>query len=316
MKSPKVPDAMQTAQADFGGQLAAAGAQGVMGNPDVWNFYGSQTHSPGEDVTIIGPNGQPMTVNRPVVHQNMSPAEQTIARYEQGSRSNIGKTAQETTARLHDYMKEGVDKSGWTPWNTGPQAAGYTMRQDAEPTDRAGIQDAIIKAYTRQADPRNAAEMARLTAQGAGAGTEIARQATQGQGDEFANAANQAYLASGQEHRAEQDAYNQVSKDRFAMAGTEADRNNTTRQAQEQSSYAGRNQFLTELMSLLGASGPQVAQYQPYQSQGVNAPNIAGLVQKQYESQANATNAFNSGLFGIGSSFLTSGILGPGGAFA
>ena len=45
MKSPKAPNPYQTASAQFGGDVGAAGAQSIIGNPNVYSPYGSQTYS-------------------------------------------------------------------------------------------------------------------------------------------------------------------------------------------------------------------------------------------------------------------------------
>lgn len=305
-KSPKPPDPYKTAQAQFGSELGAAGASSIMNNPNVYNPYGSQTYKIAGYETITGPGGQQVKVPRYNQTQTLTPQEMAILRQDQKTRTNLGTTASEQSAKLRQYLNTSIDPSQWQTWNAGPQAdAGmFQQRQDQGPTDRAAIENAMMASYARSADPRNAAQQAQLTARGAGAGTPIYGQQAQQQGDEFAEATRKAYLSSGAEARAAQEAYNQVGMNRFNMFGQEADRENALRGLQAGETFALRNQPINEIMALLGGSGVNMPQFQNYQGQGVNAPDLAGLIGQNYQTEANAANAFNSGLFGMGANLL------------
>lgn len=340
MKSPKPPDPYKTAQAQFGSELGAAGASSIMNNPNVYNPYGSQTYDIAGYETIIGPGGQKVQVPRYNQRQQLSPEEMAILVQDQKTRLNLGTTAQEQSAKLQQYLKQGIDPSQWQAWNAGPKAASLAttfgdagaIRQDQGPTDRRAIEDAMIAQYQRQAGPREAAEQAQLTARGASAGTPMGEIAAQRSGDQFTNAAQQAYLASGGESRAAQDAYNQAQQQRYAqalgragfsnealtsmfnMGGSEADRHNALRNMQASQAFGLRNQPINEIMALLGGAGVNMPQFQNYQGQGVNAPDLAGLISQNYQTKANSANSFNSGLFGMGATVLGGLAGGPMGA--
>jgi hypothetical protein len=302
MKSPKPPDPYQTAQAQFGGEVGAAQTSSIMNNPDVYNFYGQQTWTPGATQYVTGPNGQRIPITRQVQRQTLSPAEQQIALAEQRARGTLSNTAAEQAGVLQKDLRNKIDPSKWVSWDKGPRVE--EVRQDQGPTDRPAIEDAMMKLYHRQADPAAEAQMAQLTARGAGAGTPIANQAQQQQNDAQTDAILKAYLGSGAEARAAQGAFNEAGALRFNMGGQAADRTNALRGMQAEQAFALDNQQIAKVMALLGGGTPNIPQFAGYQGQGVNAPNIAGLIANNYTQQSNAANAFNSGLFGIGANLL------------
>jgi hypothetical protein len=113
-------------------------------------------------------------------------------------------------------------------------------------------------------------------------------------------AVNEAYLASGAESRAAQDAYNQVGLSRYNMGGDAADRQNAMRGAQSQEAFALRNQPINEIMALMGGSQVTMPQFSAYQGQGVNAAPIGQYIGQNYQNQMAQTANTNSGIFGLG----------------
>jgi hypothetical protein len=302
MKSPKPPDPYATAGAQQNAEVGAAGASSIMNNPNTYTPYGSQTYSIAGWEQVPDAQGRMMSVPRYNMQQQLSPDQQRLQGLQTGTQYNMGQTALRQSAGLRDQLGKPMDTSSWAAWNQGPKAG--EIRQDQGPTDRKAIEDAMMASYSRQADPRNQAEQAQRAARGMNVGSEQDYRAGQQQADAFGEATRQAYLGSGQESRSAQDAYNQAALQRFTMGGQEADRTNALRGMQAQEGFALRNQPLNELNALLGGSAVTMPQFNAYQGQGISAPNIMGAVQNQYTQQANNANAFNSGLFGLGSNLL------------
>lgn len=72
-----------------------------------------------------------------------------------------------------------------------------------------------------------------------------------------------------------------------------------------QEALAIRNQPINEIGALLGSGQVTVPQFSgPYQ-QGVGTTDVAGIIGDDYNRRASQASAFNSGLFGMGSSALT-----------
>ena len=74
---------------------------------------------------------------------------------------------------------------------------------------------------------------------------------------------------------------------------------NQLRQAQEQSSYAERNQKLNEINALMSGSQVNLPQFSAFSRQGINAAPIGQYIQDNYAQKSANANAFNQGLFGV-----------------
>ena len=181
----------------------------------------------------------------------------------------MGQTAVEQSAKLRDYLGKNIDTSGWAQWNQGPGAE--NIRQDQGPTDRRGVENAMMQLYSRGAQGKNNAEMASMAAKGLNPGSTQYGGVAKRQGDEFTDAALKAYLGSGDESRAAQNAYNQAAQQRFDMGGSVADRSQCAAAAQAQEGFALRNQPINEIIALMGGSQVTMPQFSPYQGQGINA---------------------------------------------
>jgi hypothetical protein len=57
-------------------------------------------------------------------------------------------------------------------------------------------------------------------------------------------------------------------------------------------------------MALLGGSGVTMPTFAGYTGQGINAPNLAGLINSNYQQESANANNFNAGLFGVASNLL------------
>jgi hypothetical protein len=235
-----------------------------------------------------------------------------------GTRYNLGRTATQQSAKIGDYLNHSLDTSAWQPWQA--TAGPGEIRQDQGATDRPAIENAIMASYRRQADPQNAAQEAQLAARGLSPGSQGYGTFQSAREDAQGEAARQAYLASGQESRAAQDAYNQAASTRYQLGADWASQNNALRQAQEQSSYAQRNQPINEIMALLGGAQVNMPQFSPFSRQGISAASPGNYMASNYQNQLASANAMNQGIFslagslagGVGSMYGGGGLRGLG----
>ena len=93
--------------------------------------------------------------------------------------------------------------------------------------------------------------------------------------DSRAEQARQAYLASGNESRAAQAAYNDVGTQRFNMNQAANSYLNNLRGAQMQEAYQPRTQPINEITALMSGAQATVPQFQAFQGSPV-APRISG----------------------------------------
>jgi hypothetical protein len=210
----------------------------------------------------------------------------------------MGQTAVEQSAKMRDYLGRPIDTSSWAQWNQGPNPE--NIRQDQGPTDRRGVENAMMQLYQRGASGKNQAEMNQLAARGLNPGSSMYGSTAKRQGDEFTDAALKAYLGSGEEARASQDAYNRAAEQRYNMGGQTADRANALRGMQAQEGFALRNQPINEIAALMSGAQVTMPQFSPYQGQGINSAPIGQYMSNAYNAQmAQAANT-NSGIFGLG----------------
>jgi hypothetical protein len=198
----------------------------------------------------------------------------------------MGQTAVEQSAKMRQHLGTAASTAGLRDWGA--------TRQDQGPTDRAGVQNAMMQLYTRGAAGKNAAEQTQLAARGMNAGSSQYGSTAKRQGDEFTDAALKAYLGSGDEARAAQESYN--------AAGAQQD---AQRQAQLQEMLAMRNQPINEISALMSGGQVNVPQFAGYQGQGINPANIGQYINNAYNQQAQQAGAFNSGLFNLAGAGLS-----------
>jgi len=298
VSSPKPPSPTATAAAQQRAEIGAAGASSVMNNPNIVNPYGSQSYSIAGWEEVPDAKGKMIKVPRYTQTQTLSPDQMKLLGLETQSQYNLGSAAVEQSAKMRDYLGKTMDTSGWANWNQGP--SGGEVRQDQAPTDKAGVQKAMMDLYGRQSQGKNTAEMAQMAAKGLNPGSTQYGATAKRQGDEYTDAALKAYLASGEESRASQDSFNRATQQRFDMGGAEADRANALRGMQAQEGFAMRNQPINEITALMSGGQVTMPQFSPYQGQSINPANIAQMIQSNYMAQAaNAANT-NSGIFGVG----------------
>lgn len=291
---PSSPNPYQTANAQTGTNVATAQANTISGNANEVNPYGSVSYKMIEQVPIYQ-NGQIVSyAPRYERTTALSPDQQKLLGLETQSKYNMGTTAVEQSAKLRNMLQTSVDPNSWTPFQTNLQ--GQDIRQDTGPTDRAAIERAMMQSYDRSTDIKNKAQEAQLAARGLSPGSKGYGTVQMQQGDNRAEALRQAYLASGNESRSAQAAFNDASINKFNMANTLASYYNNLRGAQMQEAFGLRNQPINEITALMSGAQATVPQFQPFQASSMQPANVASYINQDYQNRATQANQTNQGI--------------------
>jgi len=326
--SPKPPDPYQTANAQANANYQNAQQNVGFSNADVYSPYGSSTYTQTGWQPVYDNKGN-ITSYSPRYRQDvkLSAGEEALRQQNEKIRTNMGNLALQQSGRLQGLLSSNFDPRASIQAWTRAQAPGAVqnqiasagaIRQDQAPTDRAAVQDAMMRMYDTDAQKQNAAEQAQAAARGMTAGGQGYGQMIAGQQKARTNALDTAFLASGQESRAAQDAFNQAQQQRFGqnaaqaqlfnqaalqkyqMGADYASQLNNLRQGQFTEAQQLRDQPIKEIASLMGFSGPNTPTFSPFQGTSMSAPNIQQAIYDNYNARAQQSQNRMSGLFGIG----------------
>lgn len=297
MKSPSPPDPYKTAAAQQAAEMGASWTSGIINNPNQVSPWGTSNYSVAGYETVKDAKGKDVQVPRYTQTVKLSPEQQKLYDLSSQTQANLGQTGVEQSQKLQSYLGQNADFSGVTDWSQSPQ--GQQVRQDQDPTDRRSVEAAMMSRYREGADKQAKAQDAQLSARGMNPGSSQYSTVNDSRARADTDAQMQAFLASGNEARAAQGAYNQAGGQQFAQDSAAAQFQNQLRQAQTQDIFARRNQPLNEISALLSGSQVTAPQFNPFSAQGVNAAPIGSYIQSNYQQQANNANAFNSGLFNL-----------------
>lgn len=344
----------------------AAGAQSAADMfKGAWDFtnknisevtpYGSKTYAQTGTNKVFDPfSKQYIDVPTYTSNVQLSDAENDLLKKNTQMRGNVADIGVQQSGRLLNHLGQPINTQGLQAWNAGPQApklattfgdagpiqksiASQDIRQDQTPTDRAAVERAMMERYQRDAAPRNAEQEAVMAARGMSPGGQGHDTLLGSQGRDRLEAETNAFLASGQESRAAQDAYNSAAMEMFgqsatqgafansaqmqqyqqmlqragfsneaianmfAMQGQTADRGNALRQNQWTERLSERNQPINEVMSFLGGvpiNTPQFNAYNPPSTQGVP---IGQMMYDEYNAKSTQAQNSLAGIAGIGS---------------
>jgi hypothetical protein len=159
-----------TAAAQNQQNTQASQASNISGNVNARNPYGSVNYDTGTMTPTYDSSGN-VTGYAPRYTQvtSLAPDQQNLLDLETRAKTNLGNTAVSETANLQNALNKPVDPSQWTPWQTSLLSR---MRQDAGVTDRAGIEDAMMKSYNHNVAPAEQAQEASLAARGLSPGSQ------------------------------------------------------------------------------------------------------------------------------------------------
>jgi hypothetical protein len=306
VSQPNAPDPFRTASAQNAQNAFASQFSTGTGNANEVNPYGSVSYNQTGQTPIYS-NGQ-LTGYAPqwTKTTSLAPDQQKLLGLETQSRYNLGTAGVEGSQRLREALNKPVDPSQWTPWQTSlPQ---QELRQDQGTTDRAGIEKAMMESYNRNVAPTEQAQEASLASRGLSPGATGYSQYQKTRDDSRAEAARQAYLASGNESRAAQAAYNDVGTQRFNMNQAANSYLNNLRGAQMQEAYQTRSQPINEITALMSGSQATIPQFQAFQGSPVQASNIAQYISDNYRNQSQQAANTNAGIFGLAGGLTKLGI--------
>jgi hypothetical protein len=297
--TPEAPDPYETARADSDANRFAANQNVWSQNFNEVNPYGSKNIAQTGSTKIYDPFSK-QYIDQPTYTQtvNLSPAEQGILDRNTQMRTNMGDLGVSQSARMKGLLSKSVSTAGLQGWNAGPGV--QPLRQDQGATDRKAVEDAMMQRYQRYAQPQNEAQDVEMAARGMDPGSQGYGSMKMAQGDQFANATREAFLASGDESRKAQAAYNQVAGQRFDMGGAAADRGNALRQAQLQERLGLRNQDYNEMAALAGLTTINNPQVQPYQGSTTQPVNIGQMIYDKYNADSEQYQNKMQGMFGVG----------------
>jgi len=297
VSQPSAPDPYATAAAQNQQNQSASQYNAAAGNANEVNPYGTVSYQAIEQVPIYT-NGQ-ITGYAPRYQRTttLSPDQQKLLGLETQSKYNLGTTGVEQSAKIRDTLSKPIDQSQWTPWQT--DLKGGTLRKDAGPTDRAAIEKSMMESYDRSTNPANKAQEAQLAARGMQVGGKGYGNYQMQVGDNRAEAGRQAYVASGDEARKAQAAYNDATTGQYNMDQSLANYYNALRGGQMQQDIALRNQPINELTALMSGSQATIPQFQPYQGSPVAASNIGQYISDNYKNESAAAAQTNAGIFSM-----------------
>ncbi len=298
--TPKPPNPYDTAAAQRSAELGASQASGIINNPNEYNPYGSVNYTNAGYEIVYDAKGKPQYVPRYNRTTTLSPDQMKLLGLETQTKANAGQAGVLASSQLADMFKTQLDPSGWQAWQMA-QAPGE-VRQDQGPTDRKAVEEAMLSRYRENAGKQRESEDATLAARGLNPGSQGYGSVADTRARADTDASMQAFLASGDESRAAQGAYNAAGLQKYNMGADYASFANQLRQAQQQGDTALRAQLPNEIAALMGMGQVTVPQFSPFSRQGVQAPPIGDYINQNYQSQLQASNAQNQGIFGLAGS--------------
>lgn len=297
--TPAPPNPYSTAAAQQQAETGASQASAIINNANQYTPWGKRVYSQAGWETTYGADGKAIKVPRYNETTTLSPDQQKLLGTQTQMQYNLGQTGVEQSAKLRSMLGKGVNTAGLPDWQHAAKPG--EVRQDTSPTDRPAIEAAMMGRYDTDSAKQNAAQEAQLAARGMAPGSAQYGSVTDAQTRARTDALQQAYLGSGEEARAQQQAFNAAGLQRYQMGSDWAGSENQMRQAALQERLAMRNQPINEITALLGGSQVSSPQFQPFSRQGINAAPVGGYIQSNYGQQAQQAAAFNQGLFGLGS---------------
>lgn len=310
--SPKPPNPYDQAAAQQSSELGASQASAIINNPNEQNPYGATNYSNAGYEVVYDAKGKAQYVPRYTRTTTLSPDQMKLLGLETQTKGNAGQAGVLASSQLANMFKTKLDPGKWQGWQMA-KAPG-AVRQDKAPTDRAAVEEAMMSRYRESAGKQATAEDAQLAARGLNPGSAGYGSVADTRARALTDAQTQAYLASGDESRAAQGAYNQAEQQRYSMGSDWAAFANNLRGMQQQGDTALRAQLPNEIAALMGMGQVTVPQFQPMSRQGVNAAPVGQYISDNYQAQLANTNAMNQGLFGLAGAGLKAG-LGSGGFF-
>jgi hypothetical protein len=296
--APKAPDPYKQQQQQRAENMWTSQYNTIGSNANQYTPYGSVTSSPGSKIPIYDAQGNISGYGTQWNQTtSLSPQEQAIFDQEEKTKLGMGTLANTELGNAQSTLSQPFNTAGLPDWQT--YGAGPNLRNDQAPTDRAAIEDAMMKSYQRGVAPQQAAQDAQMAARGQAPGGQMDYNTQTQRADALAEQTRQAYLASGQESRQAQTAYNQVAQAGWQNENLRADQQNQLRQSEFGERQQTRDQIVNEIAALTGGGQATVPQGQGFQGSQVNPFDVAGAQNQAYQTASQNYQNKLTGLFGI-----------------
>lgn len=312
VSQPKSPDPYDTASAQQNANVGSSVASSIVNNPNQSNVYGNLNYSLAGYETVKDANGKDIQVPRYNRTETLSPEQMQLYQKQNQMQQNLGQLGVDQSAKLQGLLGTNLTTEGLEGWNRGTMPTTYTPEMFSAERDKT--QQALLDRYYAQANPQREQQEAKLAARGMSPGSQQWGAVQDSQNRQDVDAANQAFLAGGQE-QSRMFGLQQASD---SAANNYAAFLNNLRQGQLQERQAVRNAPINEISALMSGSQVTVPQYQSFSQQGVESTPIGSYIMQDYQNRANQAANTNAGLFGLGSglvSLATAPVTGGGSLF-
>jgi hypothetical protein len=287
-KAPTPPSPTETAKAQTTQSIQTARANNMMGMVNQKGPDGSLTY------TQTGGFNDPSTgefIPQYTAETALSGAAQKRFDTTNVAQQNMADVARTLSGQIMDTTGKPIS------YDNLPELAGSGGYE----ASRKATEDAMYSRLNPQMERARATLETTLTNRGIRPGSEAYDRAMRNAGETENDARMQVTLAGGQEQS--------------RMAGLDS----ATRAQLLQERNNQANEPINRLAALLSNTQVNTPQYQTYTPQGMAVTDVAGLAQQGYSNQMDAykqkmaqQNALYGGLFGLGSSAITGGMLGKG----
>jgi hypothetical protein len=327
-RAPKPPDPQQTAAASTGTAVNTAIANTQMGNVSQSTPFGSQTYSQSGSSTFTDPfTGMSYDIPQFTSTTTLSPEQQRLYDQSVAAQTSLGQAGL-TAARGFTPTQAGVPTYDQFRTSAGLRTnAGLDTNFGANDfsADRDEYEAALMARMRPSLDRSQEALNASLANQGLGYGAEAFNDAQFTESQRRNDAEMAAILAGGTEQQrmfemdmaaraasnaARQQEYmnfNNPTQQEFQNFNSGTQANNATASTAFGQSMQSQNDYMNQIMTLLGASQPNVPQFTPNRPSPIPTTDTAGIIntnygqqQGNYQQQMAQWNSMWGNLFGLG----------------
>ena len=335
ISTPEPPDPYETANAQSGMNQDTAQTQQMLNMVNQYTPSGNLEYSQTGTTGFTDSQGNWIEIPQFSATTTLSPDQQSIYDETSAASLNLAKTASQQSEFINKYLGMGMDFSGAPALRTssGMQTKlgpGYQTGVNLQDTyagaddfsaDRLRVEDALMQRLQPQMQQDESALRTRLINQGIRPGT-AAWNSEWNRHQQGVNDARLAAVGAGGDEQARmvgmsRDAAQFGNDARLAQAGfgnasiatqfglendaamQDATFGNNARSQFMNEEYAARMQPLNEIGYLMGLGTAQTPQFQSTPQTGVAGVDYTGLVNQQYQSELQASQAAMGGLFGL-----------------
>jgi hypothetical protein len=301
---PPAPDPVKTAQAQTASNKETAVAQYGLNATNQVTPSGSLSYNQVGTWADGTPRFEATTA--------LSPQQQSLYDKTNVTQSNLADIGNQQSARIGQQLNTPFQYN--LPTAATNVAPGKIYGADDFSADRTKVEDALYSRINPQLDRDTAALQTQLINKGLRPGTEAWTQAIDADNRARTDARMQVIGAGGAEQSRLAGLGNTAENIRFGEGLTNANLTNSQRAALAQQQLTERNQPINEISALLSGSQVSNPNFVNAPTPGVAPTDVIGAQQQAlnqqnvgYQGNLAQTQAFNSGLFGLGGAALGAG---------